>query len=47
MSGPELYAMYTEANLELECGVEDWDQLEDDDRESWTILAARLEPVAP
>jgi hypothetical protein len=43
MTGEQLYALYTRKNLEvMDCGVDEWDELEADDQAVWNAMAAAI-----
>lgn len=51
MTGEQLYALYVRMNEEImNCGVESWEGLEDDDQDVWnamaTAIAAEFDPSA-
>lgn len=39
MSGQQLYALYGRANLEVNCSVDDWEELTQEDQSMWERLA--------
>lgn len=42
MNGQNLYNRYRAIMLDLGCGVDGWEELDDTDREAWSLLAAGL-----
>lgn len=43
MNGQHLYALYARKNIDIaNCGVEDWDALEAEDREIWNAMAVAI-----
>lgn len=42
MDGIELYILYVEAMLEQGVGVDEWSELEEQDRAAWSAIAAAV-----
>lgn len=45
MNGQDLYNLYAEITLEIEnCEVDSWDDLSDDNQQTWNRLAQKVCP---
>lgn len=45
MTGEQLYALYTQANIDVGCGVDEWNDLDPLDREMWNALGAKVQEI--